>query len=148
MATSRRNFLKSGAIGLICAGVPAALAKVAVGHPAGVGEFSAANARNSFDFSKDIFAPHLNTTFRIQTRKGAFDLRLTSITDLKAISRIPARTAGRESFSLLFTAARKTGSPAEGTYVIEHAALGRFSLFLAPVGKPANSHHEAIIVRL
>ena len=148
MATSRRNFLKSGAIGLLCAGVPTALARVAVGHPAGVGEFSAANARSSFDFSKDMFAPHLNTSFRIRTRKGVFDLILTNITDLKATSRIPARFAGRESFSLLFTAARKTGSPAEGTYVIEHAALGRFSLFLVPVGMPTNRHHEAVIVRL
>src|SRR6267142_4211693 len=105
MATSRRSFLKSGAIGLLCAGVPTALAKIAVGHPAVVGEFSAANAKSSFDFSKDIFASHLNTSFRIQTRKGALDLKLTSITDLKTISRIPARIAGRESFSLLFTAA-------------------------------------------
>jgi hypothetical protein len=148
MATSRRNFLKSGAIGLLFAGVPTALAKVAVGHPDVVGEFSAANARSSFDFSKDMFAPHLNTSFRIRTRKGAFDLRLTSITDLKATSRIPARIAGRESFSLLFTAARKTGSLAEGTHILEHAALGRFSLFLVPVGEPTNRHHEAIIVRL
>jgi hypothetical protein len=78
----------------------------------------------------------------------AFNLKLTKITDLKAISRNPARIAGKEPFSLLFSASSKSTSLDDGTYVMEHAALGRFSLFLASVGKPTNRHHEAIIVRL
>jgi hypothetical protein len=148
MATSRRNFLKTGTLGLICAGLPAVLAKVVVGHPNIVGEFSEGNATRSFNFSKDTFTPHLNTTFRIQTGSFASDLRLTKITDLKAISRIPARIAGKESFSLLFTAADKTTSLPQDTYVVDHAALGRFSMFLVPVGKATNKHYEAIITRL
>jgi hypothetical protein len=148
MATSRRNFLKSGTMGLICAGVPAALAKIALGRPAVVGGFSEQNAKSLFKFTKDAFAPHLNTVFRIRAGLVAFDLKLTKITDLKASSRIPARTAGRECFSLLFTGAGKTTSLTQDTYVVEHEALGRFSLFLVPVGTPTNRHHEAIIVRL
>jgi hypothetical protein len=147
MSTSRRNFLKSGTMGLLCAGIPVALAKVVVGAPAAAGALPEGNAKTLF-LTKDTFTPHLNTIFRIQTGLGPFDLKLTKITDLKAISKIPARIAGKESFSLLFVGPGNAKDLTQDTYVFEHAALGRFSLFLVPVGKSTNRHHEAIIVRL
>ncbi|MGH9931911.1 MAG: DUF6916 family protein [Pyrinomonadaceae bacterium] len=148
MATSRRNFLKTGIMGVLCAAVPAVLAKVAVGRPAALGGFPGANAKSFIEFTRDTFAPHINTTFCIRTGSSAVDLRLTEIADLKAISKTPARIAGKESFSLLFVGSGKSSRLKQDTYIVEHAVLGRFSLFLVPVGKPNNRHHEAIIVRL
>jgi hypothetical protein len=147
MSTSRRNFLKSGMMGLLCAGIPVALAKVVVGAPAAASGSPEGNAKTLF-LTKDTFTPHLNTIFRIQTGLGSFDLKLTKITDLKAISKIPARIAGKESFSLLFVGPSNAKDLTQDTYIFEHAVLGRFSLFLVPVGKSTNRHHEAIIVRL
>jgi hypothetical protein len=148
MATSRRNFLKSGTLGLICAGLPAALAKVALGSPEIAGEFSDGNATSLFNFTQAAFKPYINTKFKIKTGSAAFDLRLTKITDLKAISKIPARIAGKESFSLLFAGSRDAARLTQDTYTLEHAALGTFSLFLVPIGEAKNRHHEAIIIRL
>lgn len=148
MSTSRRSFLKSGTIGLLCAGIPAAFAKVVVGAPTAVGGLPEGNAKTLFNLTKDTFTPHLNTTFRIRTGLVPFDLKLTKITDLKAISKIPARIAGKESFSLLFVGPSNAACLTQDTYILEHAALGRFSLFLVPVGESTNRHHEAIIIRL
>jgi len=147
MATSRRNFLKTGTMGLLCAGMPAVLAKVVVGRPAASG-FPETNAESQINFTKETFTRYLNTTFRINTDSAAVDLRLSRVTDLKAISKIPARIAGKESFSLMFVAPSNAACLTQNTYVLEHAALGSFSLFLVPVGKSTNRHHEAIIVRL
>ena len=147
MSTSRRNFLKSGTMGLLCAGIPVALAKVVFGAPAAASGLPEGNAKTLF-LTKGTFTPHLNTIFRIQTGLGPFDLKLTKITDLKAISKIPARIAGKESFSLLFVGSSNAKDLTQDTYIFEHGALGRFSLFLVPVGKSTNRQHEAIIVRL
>jgi hypothetical protein len=148
MATTRRNFLKTGTLGLICAGLPAALAKVVVGNPEVVGEFSEGNATSLFSFTQAAFKPHLNTTFKIKTGSAAVNLRLSKITDLKAISKIPARIAGKESFSLMFSGSRGAPRLTQNTYILEHAELGTFSLFLVPIGESTNRHHEAIIIRL
>ena len=148
MATSRRNFLKTGTMGLLCAGVPAAVAKVVLGGPPAFSGSPEENAKSAVNLTKDTFTPYLNTTFRIKTGSAAVDLRLTNITDLKAISKIPARIAGKESFSLLFVGSSNSACLTQDTYTVEHDALGRFSLFLVPVGKPTNRHHEAIIIRL
>ena len=145
METSRRNFLKTGTMGLVFAGVPAVLAKVAVGSPIATG---AVLAGNTFSFTRDTFTPHMNTTFRIKTGAGAVNISLTKITDLKAISKTPARIAGKESFSLLFDGLNRAQFLTQDTYVVEHKALGRFSLFLVPVGKSANRQYEAIIIRV
>ena len=145
MATSRRNFLKTGTMGLLCAGVPAVFAKVAVGNPIATGGVP---GRTAFSFTRDTFTPHVNTTFRIQTGSRAVNVRLTKITDLKSISRTPARFAGKESFSLVFNDLNRTQFLTQDTYVIEHKALGRFSMFLVPVGKSTNRQYEAIIIRV
>ena len=146
MATSRRNFLKAGTLGVLCAGLPAALANVVVGHPEVIGKFSGGNA-TSF-FTQDTFTPYLNTTFLVKTNAAAVDLKLAKITDLKAISGIRARIAGKESFSLLFAAPSEVAWLTQDTYILEHTALGRFPLFLVPVGRATNRQLEAIIIRL
>ena len=147
MATSRRKFLKSGTMGLLFAGVPAVLAKVVVGRTSAAGGFPK-SIKGQIDFTKDTFTPYLNTTFRIKTSSAAVKVKLSKITDLKAISKTPPRIAGRESFSLLFVGSGKTTGLTQETYALEHEALGRFSLFLVPIGKSESRNYEAIIIRL
>jgi hypothetical protein len=148
MATSRRSFLKSGTMGLLFAGVPAVLRKIVSGRTLGAGGFPERNAAGETRFTMGTFARHLNTTFRIKGSSGTVDLKLAKVTDLKATSKTPARIAGSESFSLLFVGSRKATSLTQDTYRVQHEALGRFSLFLVPVGKPANRRFEAIFIRL
>jgi hypothetical protein len=148
MATSRRTFLKTGTMGLLCAGIPVALAKFGVAHPASAGDFSETNVKGLLGFTKDAFTPYLNTAFRVRTNSGITNLRLATITDLKSTARVPALMAGRESFSLIFVRRDHNKHFPQDTYLVEHPSMGKFSLFLVPVGKAANKQYEAIITRL
>jgi hypothetical protein len=148
MATSRRNFLKTGTMGLLCAGLPAGLAKAVIGRSTTDGGFGEGKAMGGGSFTKDAFARYVGTTFRIKAGFASVDLRLTSVTDLKAISKTPSKIAGRESFSLLFKGLSKAPLLTQETRIVEHQELGRFSLFLVPVGRSTNRHYEAVIIRL
>jgi len=135
---------------LLCAAIPATLAKGVVGRSIN-GRGTSRDVSGDFvDYTHATFARHLNTTFRVRTDSSSFALKLTKVTDLKTTAKTPEKIAGRESFSLLFVGPGDSALPQE-TYTIEHAALGKFSLFLVPVGKGVNAtkgHHEAIVIRL
>jgi hypothetical protein len=148
MATSRRNFLKTGTLGLLCAGLPAGLAKAVIGRSILDRGFGEGKATGAVSFTKEAFALYVGSTFRIKAGSASVDLRLTKVTDLKAISKTPSRIAGRESFSLLFKGSSKAPLLTQDTRTVEHHELGRFSLFLVPVGRSTNRHYEAIIIRL
>ena len=148
MATSRRTFLKTGTMGLLCAGLPAGLAKAVISPSTSGGGLGEGKAAGAGSFTKAAFDPYVGTTFRVKAGAASVDLRLSKITDLKAIARIPSRIAGRESFSLLFKGSSKAPLMTQDTRVMEHQRLGKFSLFLVPVGRSRNRHYEAIVIRL
>ena len=140
MSTSRRNFLKRSSVGLICAGIPAGLARTAMGSELN------ANEEQPLKFTRAMFAPYLNTTFRIHVGLAPVDLKLKKITDLKSTAKHPHRIAGSESFSLLFANKNKNVNLSQETFTVEHPELGRFSLFLVPVGKPDEYWVEAVFI--
>ena len=142
MATSRRSFLKTGTMGLLCAGIPGVLADVVSGHPT-----LTYTQEGAINLTKATFSPYINSRFRVRNGINPVDLTLTTIKDFKADAPDPSKIAGRECFSLIFSA--PSGSLLkEGIQDFEHEALGNFSLFLAPVGKSVNRRYEAIISRL
>jgi hypothetical protein len=146
MATSRRNFLKTGTMCALFAGVPGIVASVAKGNPARV---SQRPQGGQIQLTRSTFAPFVNTTFRVQAGPlSVVELTLVSAADLKAAAPNPSLTAGTESFSLLFVGSRLSSRLMDGTYNIDHGALGRFSLFMAPVGKPQQRRYEAIVIRM
>ena len=147
MTTTRRRFLKTGTMGLLCAAMPAALAKLVVGSPGSISSLTGTDARDLLSLTKESFMPHLNTIFRVKTGSGSVKMKLTSVTHLKAVSKTPEKIAGRESFSLLFETAKSAPRLTQDTYPIEHHALGEFAMFIVPVGQ-GNKYCEAIISRL
>jgi hypothetical protein len=86
------------------------------------------------NYTKSTFVQYLNSIFRLSG--GIYkpvDVTLVEVTDM-----LPANTTqtqGRECFSLLFRG--ETIALPQGTYTVEHAALGRFGLFLVPAGTDA-----------
>jgi hypothetical protein len=77
------------------------------------------------------FRRQLQTTFLVHTDAGVrVALRLTSVTD-RTVS------ANLEQFSLIFQAPGGTAN-LHGTRACEHQTLGRFDLFLVPVGASAS----------
>ncbi|HEX8129332.1 MAG TPA: hypothetical protein VF527_09540 [Pyrinomonadaceae bacterium] len=91
-----------------------------------------------FHFTRATFEPYLQSDFRVTV--GPF--RTVQLTLVEVIDQRPrvrkgmARTEG-ESFLLMFRANGKL-SDLQQTYVLEHGALGKFSLFLVDAGKKGN----------
>jgi hypothetical protein len=87
------------------------------------------------NYTKSTFVQYLNSMFRLSG--GIYkpvDVTLTEVTDMQ-----PANTPtepGKECFTLLFRG--ESIALPQGTYTVDHAALGRFALFLVPAGADAN----------
>ncbi len=95
------------------------------------------------DMTREDFAPHLNTTFRLLQGQTAEPL------ELELIDITGGRTHGQDSysFSLLFR-----GGPhfrlSQHTFTLEHDALGTLDIFLVPVKQNADGFlYEAVFNR-
>lgn len=80
----------------------------------------------------------LGDAFRVRAPGGALDLLLCEATAL------PTRAAGRQPFALLFREPAGAMIP-QGTYPVDHPALGTFDLFVVPLGPDAGGmRYEAV----
>ncbi len=79
------------------------------------------------DASAALFRAHVNSTFVVRTAEGTrVPLVLARVLDRPL-------TPGIEQYSLSFQAP-PDASLSQGMYALEHAALGTFDLFIAPIG--------------
>ncbi len=94
--------------------------------------------------TRAAFAEHLGSAFRICLAGGRpVDVELAEARELPAAGRRPPEL--RAPFALLFRGRGAAALP-QDTYRLEHAALGTLSLFIVPVGRPADGvRYEAII---
>jgi uncharacterized protein DUF6916 len=100
--------------------------------------------------SFSAFAAHLNAVFHVQSASGS-TVRL-QLVEVQPTPSFPAAAAAadaaNEKFSLLFRAPLK--QPLEqGSYWFEHQGIGRFAIFIVPIGSTETSHcyYEAIFNR-
>lgn len=97
-------------------------------------------------FTHATFAEHVGTTFRVHVNDAeGLDVALAEVEKLPTPEpRRPTSTLRREAFALLFHGPRQPWFP-QGMYRVEHPALGKFSLFLVPLG-PADDamRYEAV----
>jgi len=154
MAISRRNFMKAGIMGSICAAVTVTLTKgVHARSPAiiqsAVSGISIADRKCDAPFiscTKSTFSQYVNTKFLVYRKTGAQEeVTLVKVSDLATLSGKESATMGRaESFSLMFSGSAR--NPLEqDTYTIKHHDLGVFDLFLVAVGMPASKQNYQVI---
>jgi hypothetical protein len=152
MNVTRRKFLRAGVVSAFFVGLTFAPSKLIFGQkkrkPA-----STPDNDPVFSFSASTFAPYVGSEFMLATgaRGRNTAARLEQVADLQQDMRERhVATHEGECFSLLFTApAPKRATPQQGTFRIEHAALGRFSLFLVPgPARDGSVTYEAVINRL
>jgi hypothetical protein len=126
MSDSRRSFLKAGVLAALFAAVPT---KNLQAQMWGGGPFTDVQNDPLANYTKATFKSYLNSIFQLQTGRGMVEVTLLQVDDLPAAK-------GGECFSLLF----RGGSRALGqdTFTINHPALGKFQLFLVPVGADQN----------
>lgn len=142
MNVSRRKFMKAGIMVAAFAGFPLT-AQIATGQnpvskssnaTAGVKPSSPRRtiSRNEQDlvgyYSKSTFTPYVGSEFRVH-----WDGSKVRRIKLVEVREIAGGGSAEQSFSLLFTGP-KGKTLAQRTYPVEHGALGKFSLFLVPVG--------------
>jgi len=96
--------------------------------------------------SREHFESVVNTIFQFHPAEGrAFKLQLIAAEDSSLKANVEQGMTGK-SFSLLFENGGKTRFP-QGIYEVSHDTLGRFSLFIAPVGL-RGTRYEAIVNRV
>ena len=96
-------------------------------------------------------APLVGTTFRVvRDGQSTVRLRLTEAQGRGGARQSSAVAAdpGEHQFSLLLEG-RRSAPLDQDTYSLEHAVLGRFSMFIVPVCRPDRDHcfYEAIFNR-
>lgn len=138
MSSSRREFLKRGSLMALLAGVPLTFTEIV----SGMG--SAKSAAAGLDL--ESFESQLGTSFLINQEAAKVKVKLVHVSNFASAKQTEA---GKEGFSLLFRGAKET-SLKQGTYLIEHEQLGKFSFLVVPVGTKDTRapHYEAVINRL
>jgi hypothetical protein len=143
MNISRRKFMKAGIMVAACAGIPLkaqfANSQEAGGKSAKTPPAIKALSKDETDildyYTRSTFEAHVNTEFQVHLDElKVRTITLVEVRDYSGASRQQAMPgAGEECFSLFFTAPSGRVFP-QNTYEVEHAALGKFMLFLVPVG--------------
>lgn len=135
MSNSRRKFLKAGLITALFAAVPLknVLGQSWKDRDGNPGDGSAAALQNNdplANYTKASFVSYLNSIFQLNNGFSVVAVTLLKITDMQA-------PKGGECFTLLF---RGGGGSAwaQSTYTVDHPSLGKFPLFLVPVGPDDN----------
>jgi hypothetical protein len=147
MATSRRKFIKAGAIGALLAGFPLRATAREFLEPATGALITNSGTVGILDMR--AFEQHLNSEFRIHHDNVKItSIKLVEVKDLRSRSANTSRANSKECFSAIFLGARRPVLR-QNTYEIEHGSLGKFSLLLVPVGMSKNEqYYEAIFNRL
>jgi hypothetical protein len=149
MAISRRKFAQTAGVTIVGIGLAGAAGKV-FSRSSISGDLFPLPAESFagpvMSFNSDAFLPYLGTIFQpSQNGIRKTSLQLTEVFIHQYIKKQPLRNNG-DSFSLLFRSVGRNALP-QKTYTFEHASLGTFSLFVAPVGRGPKVY-EAVIVHL
>jgi len=73
-------------------------------------------------------------------------IALREVTDLPRAATLAKYRGSQDAFGLLFDGPI---GRAQGTYTLEHTVIGRFKMFITPVGRPSNVQtYEAVVDRL
>jgi hypothetical protein len=155
MNATRRKFLRAGAVSALFAGLTLSPSKLVFGQkkPKSAPPPVLPDGNPVFHFSTDTFAPYVGSEFRLATGSGrgrSVGARLEEVSDLQKDMR-DRRVATHEGecFSLTFRAPAPKRAPQQDIYRVEHAALGRFSLFLVPgPARGGSVTYEAVINRI
>jgi hypothetical protein len=131
MSSSRRKFLKLGALATLFAAVPlkTLLAqgwKDRDGNPANT---PAAQTDPLANYTKATFRSYLNSVFELHTTQGIVAVTLLQVGDMTA-------SKGGECFTLLFRGGAR--AQRQDTYTLVHPSLATFQLLLVPTGTDQN----------
>jgi len=131
MPNSRRKFLKAGVLAALFAAVPLKTAlgqswKDRDGNPGDGSSPALQNNDPLATYTKAAFVSYLNSVFQLNNGFNVIAVTLLKVDDMPSAK-------GGECFSLLFRGGSGRALR-QNTYNVDHPSLGRFALFLVPVG--------------
>src|SRR5215207_809866 len=139
MTVTRRNFLRSGAMGVLLTSfaldtVPLAFAQ-SPHRPDPSRDFSIpyeAKQALTFYFKRETFEPYVGGVFKLSAGARSVSATLVSVRDCTPHPKNKSTPKSRptDSFALVFKADGKL-TDLTSIYNVEHAALGKFPLFLS-----------------
>lgn len=151
MSVSRRSFIRSAAVCALATGALLKTPLAAFGQAAAGSYFATpyeATTSPVYQFTRATFEPYLNGIFvAAGGRSRTVELQLVAIrdytppSDARLITRAQRRT---DCFSLLFRSAAPL-SELSSIHTLEHAALGKFDLFLTGSVGRGWYFYEAVI---
>jgi len=158
MKATRRSFLKSGAVTVLMAGIALELVPSAFAqsnqHPDPTKDFPVpfeAQQSAIFYFKQETFEPYLGGVFRASAGAKTVEMTLVEVRNCAPspqnykVTKKPARPS--ECFALVFRSSGKL-TDLTAIYDIEHAALGKFALFMTRRDGPGDTHfYEAVFNR-
>jgi hypothetical protein len=157
MKIPRRRFIQAGIVAAACAGVPLTIGPASAQRQQDSGRQQGGyfpipaevqNDPTSY-YTAATFVPYVKTGFLILIGRTWRYMTLVEVKNLGAKTGDAPAANLNECFSLTFLASR--GQKIEQkVYSIRHAALGKFSLFLVPVGRRTRTtpeYYEAVINR-
>jgi hypothetical protein len=106
--------------------------------------------RAAVELTEGTFTRLVGTSFRVGVAADrAVTLKLISVRPLAARSGLPTSPAPTgEGFAPLFSGSLSEGF-GQGTYTVDHRSMGRFEMFLVPVGPAGpDQRYEAVFNRL
>jgi len=95
--------------------------------------------------SVSVFVECLGSAFRIHPESGhPLEVELIEVTPLGSHCDVSSAVAQRDAFSIVFRGPAEPVLPQQ-IYALEHAKLGRFELFLVPLGPDSRGmRYEAV----
>ncbi len=154
MPVTRRSFLRSGATAALTTAIalkaaPMAFAQIS-SKPDTSRDFEVpyeAQQSPLISFKSETFQPYVGGIFRVRAGAHAVDMTLTKVRKhvLSASGRKMAKKVREtDSFALIFSANEKL-TDLTSIYDVEHAALGKFALFLTRRDGPNGTYfYEAV----
>lgn len=153
MTVSRRTFLRSGAMtvfltGLALDSVPRVFAQQSRKHnPSRDFQVSyEAKKEPAYYFKRETFQPYLNGVFTLRAGANSIEATLVSVRDCtpNPKSKVTGKSRPSDSFALVFRSEGKL-TDLTSIYDVEHAALGKFPLFLTRRDGPHGTYfYEAV----
>jgi hypothetical protein len=151
MSISRRGFLQSACISAFAVGLLSQSAVTVFGQKSELkdskGYFQIPPqvlGERVFHFTQATFEPYLQSEFSVTV--GPYKMVKLTLVEVENLQpRKGAQRAEGECFSLLFRADGKL-SDLQQTYVLQHEALGKFSLFLVEAGEKQKEVHYLAVV--
>jgi hypothetical protein len=157
MNIPRRKFMKAGIVVAACASLPfkslTTIGQQQEGGGRSPGTYFPIPAEVQNDptnyYTMATFAPYVNSGFYILVGRAWKFMKLVEVKNLNPAPGGGAVKNYGECFSLTFLAPRGQKIQQQ-IYSLRHAALGKFSLFLVPIGRRTRTtpeYYEAVINR-